>query len=151
EREYSHALAKCHHDLGMVYRRTDRLPEAETETRRALEVRQAALRDDPTPTLARRNQLADSQVNLALILGQTKRFAESEMGHAAAEQTLTALRKDDPTSLDVTGALGALYINWGLLAEDEKQPEAALTRYGQAIALLEPAHRREPQFARVNI
>jgi tetratricopeptide (TPR) repeat protein len=44
-----------------------------------------------------------------------------------------------------------MYSNWGLLEEKQKHPDEALAKYDRAVAILEPALKREPNFGRLRL
>jgi tetratricopeptide (TPR) repeat protein len=91
--------------------------------------------------------LADAHINLGLLYHQTGRLPQAAQEYEQAEALLERLWRDAPLDYAVAYSLGALHANAGNLLKDRQQPEAALAKYAQAIALATQVLRQEPQFA----
>ncbi|MBX7105965.1 MAG: protein kinase [Gemmataceae bacterium] len=141
-------LAKFSHDLGTAYRRKEQLPDARRCFEQAIRVHIDRLKTaERTPTAE--TMLADSYTGLGLVCWQEKRFDEAESAYRHGEERLNAARASRPNSPDAAAALGALFINWGLVCQDRGDLPGALEKLNRAVEVLSAAYTLEPKYARL--
>ncbi|MFT3878665.1 MAG: protein kinase [Gemmatales bacterium] len=103
---YQYDVAWSHHNLGAAYTAQKKFLQAEQEFVEAVQLRQAALKQqEGDPVL--RQYLAESQVNLALVLHQQGNRLQAEKHYAEAEQSMRQLAKDLPDNLEFATSLAA--------------------------------------------
>ena len=148
--EYAHRLGQFLHNLGTLRRRADRLPEAAAFYHRAVAAHEAGMRAEP-PTPVRRVMRADSLNGLGLVAWQEKRYPDADAAYTRADADLAAALAEATASLDAALTRGSLFINWGLVAQDDGKPDAAVQRFTRAVDILEEVVRREPTAVRVRL
>jgi serine/threonine-protein kinase len=141
--------AQLHHSLGALYQVTNRRKEAETEYGEAVKVlttptAETGSTNVVTPTDAQ--VLAEARINLGLLHYNADRLPEAAQEYEQAEVLLQQLWRDTPQNYALAYSLAALHVNAGNLWAKRQQPEAALAKYAQAIALMTQVLHQESQF-----
>lgn len=130
-------VANTLNSLGILLRINQRLEEAESAFRQALD----ALNKLPPDLLAvgaTRQQLARSQGHLAIVLGQTGRYAEAERVVRLALRIREKAAADAPhlNKLEASQEVALTYRYLGWLLAAGGQPREAEKAYVQALALM---------------
>jgi tetratricopeptide (TPR) repeat protein len=144
--EYRSVRATVHHQLGIWNQMQQHDTEAaETHYRQAVAQLEELSAEQPE-VREHRQLLANSLVNLSLLV-QNKGGSSKEL-HDRAEATLEQLRGEEPDDNEVLNSLATLRIIWAPVLAKEGKPEAALADLAESVALLEEALRREPKHVR---
>jgi eukaryotic-like serine/threonine-protein kinase len=138
-------LADSHVALASVCVARQDLPRAEQHLRRAIALRQAAPPAPLTQSPKDRSGVAESQLVLAALLTQTKRYAEAEAVFREAEAVLVPVRKELPDYLDALNMHLLLMQQSGMVAWLDNRPAEALRRYTEMIEQAGPALARQPR------
>ena len=128
---FQQELARTRYNLGILYRETKRLPEAEQELRRAVELLTDLTGQHPEVP-ANHHHLARAYLNLATVIRSPQRFAEAKKANDHAIQLLQPLSEKFPNKPDYRHELGVVYNNLGNLLADSAQFKAARTVHGKA-------------------
>ncbi|HQR06619.1 MAG TPA: protein kinase [Gemmatales bacterium] len=143
---YQYDVAWSHHNLGAAYTAQKKFPQAEQEFVQAVQLRQAALKQQGRNHDLRR-YLAESQTNLALVLHQRVKRVEAEKHYAEAEQSMRQLVKDLPENLEFSASLAALLLNKGNVVLELGRIDEALGCYRDGLVMVHDVLEKEPLLA----
>jgi eukaryotic-like serine/threonine-protein kinase len=128
-------LAWALNNLGNLLLQAGRLPEAEAQYRRAIEIRLARLRDHPDD-LGARVHAAEDLCNLGVLHMQAGQSASALDESARAADLLAPVVRDHPEVDLAATTLGSVYLNWGTLATSVGRPDLAIDRYKAGLRAL---------------
>lgn len=148
--ELAHRLGQFTHNLGTLRRRAGRLDDATTSFRQAVEAHEAGMAIEQ-PTTLRRTMLADSLNGLGIVAWQAKKYSDAENYFLRVDSELTKALVADPNNLDAALTQGSMFINFGLVANDDGRLDQAHERFTRAIAILTELYRREPKLIRLRL
>jgi serine/threonine protein kinase len=143
--EYRIVQAQTHHQLGIRHYEQKQFSDAEDQYRQAAGLAEELSREQPE-VRQHRVLLANTQINLSLLLQQNKR--DPRESHDRAEAVLEQLQREQLNDEEVLNSLATVRLNWAYVQEAKGQPEAALAELAKNVKLLEEALRQEPQHAK---
>ncbi len=143
---YQYDVAWSHHNLGAAYTAQKKFPQAEQEFVQAVQLRQLALKQQGSDHVLRQ-YLAESQVNLALVLHQRGNRFDAEKHYAEAEQSMRQLVKDLPDNLEFAASLAALLLNKGNVVLELGRVDEALRCYRDGLVMVHGVLEKEPLLA----
>src|SRR5262249_146553 len=129
--------ARSHCGLGVLLEKSKQLAEAEDSLRRAAELHEQLVADDPEDP-RHRNSLAIALNDLGVILRERRQPAAAAAVYRRAIEIGKQLTAEFPDRPGHQCYLGATYGNLGNIVRDQGEVAAALTWYDKAIEALDP-------------
>jgi serine/threonine protein kinase/tetratricopeptide (TPR) repeat protein len=131
--EFLREVARCHHILGQLYWKTDRLTKAETGYADALAIQKPLVAEFPRPEF--RQELARSHNSLGILLAITGRLEKAETAYGDAIAIQTPLAAEFPARSEFRWELASSHLNLGTLFANTSRPKDAETAYRNALAI----------------
>jgi serine/threonine protein kinase/tetratricopeptide (TPR) repeat protein len=143
---YRRGLAADHNDLGTLLRRQNKYVDAEGAFRQAINLREkmvAEIGDVPRY----HQELARSYDNLGVVLAELRKPEEAETAFREAQSRQAKLADDSPKVAEYRLELATTRFHLGNLFRLQRRHDQALPWYDQALVLLQPLHRQQPDDA----
>jgi tetratricopeptide (TPR) repeat protein len=138
-------LAELLSQMGVLRERTDKLAEAVTLHGEARAIREELCQRYPR-VIQYKEDLAWTYYNLGVAQRKLGRRPEAEEAYEKALLLWKRLMDEHPRQPRYAVRVAAVHATWGDLLLNFGDPQAALDRYGLALAIVDPLHRQSPDF-----